>query len=98
MREPVFPPTPRPPKVNLKIEAINYSMAVKFELPVTQTSTIVAILCSLFGAVAFTSLGFGDGGMGVVGGGTLRLVHLGAFSTWLGVQVWVTFVAGKYAG
>lgn len=70
-------------------------MAVKFELPLTQNSTIVAFLCTLVVAVAFTfSFGLEAGGNSLLGG-VLRLVHLGAFSTWLGVQVWVTFFAGN---
>ena len=69
-------------------------MAPKFELPFTQNSTSVVFLCTLLVAVAAT---FGlklDGGQGIVGG-LLRLLHLGSFSTWLGVQVWVTFFAGN---
>lgn len=70
-------------------------MAVKFELPFTQTSTAVTFLCVLFIAIAFTvklEPELGDAG---ILGGFLRLLHLGTFSTWLGVQVWVVFFAGK---
>lgn len=71
-------------------------MAVKFELPMTQNSTIVAFMCTLLVAVAFTfRLELGQASLL---GGILRLVHLGSFSTWLGVQVWVTFFAGRAMG
>jgi hypothetical protein len=71
-------------------------MAVKFELPLTQNSTVVAFVCTLLVAVAFTlSFGLESGGGDSVFGGILRLMHLGSFSTWLGVQVWVTFFAGN---
>ncbi len=68
-------------------------MAVKFELPFTQTSTVVVFTCTLLVAVAFSGLELGT--MDTLGG-LLRLLHLGTFSTWLGVQVWVTFFAGNY--
>lgn len=69
-------------------------MAVKFELPLTQNSTIVAFLCTLLAAVAITlSLGL-EPKENTLFSDVLRLLHLGSFSTWLGVQVWVTFFAG----
>lgn len=68
-------------------------MAVKFELPLTQNSTVVAFVCTLLVAVACTfRLELGETSLL---GGIFRLVHLGSFSTWLGVQVWVTFFAGR---
>lgn len=73
---------------------VEVAMAVKFELAVTQKLTAVAVLCSLVCAVVISTLRQ-QGGMSLLPGGTLRLVHLGAFSTWLGVQVWVTFFAGE---
>lgn len=67
-------------------------MAVKFELPFTQTSTVVAFSCTLLLAVVLTFK------MDVEGKSLMtslvKLCHLGAFSTWTGVQVWVTFFAG----
>lgn len=70
-------------------------MAVKFELPLTQTSTVVAFLCTLLVAVAFTSK-LDLGGESLLGD-ILKFLHLGSFSAWLGVQVWVTFFAGKFS-
>ena len=70
-------------------------MAPKLELPLTQPSTLVAIICTLLVAVAAT-FGLDLGGdRKELMEGLLKLVHLGSFSTWLGVQVWVTFFAGK---
>lgn len=68
-------------------------MAVKYELPFTQTSTMVAFMCTLLVAVALT-LRF-EAGEGGLLGSLVSLLHLGSFSTWLGVQVWVTFFAGN---
>lgn len=68
-------------------------MAVKFELPLTQNSTIVAFLCALLVAIAITFEFELEGqSLSAI---FIRLAHLGTFSTWLGVQVWVTFFAGK---
>ena len=69
-------------------------MAVKFELPFTQTSTAVTFTCVLLVAIAFTVKLEPDlGDVGILGG-FLRLLHLGTFSAWFGVQVWVVFFAG----
>ncbi len=66
-------------------------MAVKFELPLTQNSHIVAFICTLLVAIAVSPFGFG---FNLSGHALVRLLHLSTFATWLGVQVWVTFVAG----
>ena len=73
-------------------------MAVKFDLPFTQTSHVVAFVCTLLVAVALSPVGrWGDGG-GKTDAATVlvRLAHLTAFAVWLGTQVWVTFIAGKH--
>lgn len=69
-------------------------MAVKFDLPITQHSTAVAFLCTLLIAVAFTVKLEPELGEAGILGAVLRLLHLGSFSAWLGVQVWVVFFAG----
>ena len=69
-------------------------MAAKFEFPFTQNSTIVAFLCTLLIAIVLTMrVELTDMALLET---FLRLFHLGSFSTWLGVQVWVTFFAGTY--
>ena len=65
---------------------------MKFELSFTQTPTIIVFMCTLLLAVAFTFELEQENTS--VFASLLKLVHLGAFSTWLGVQVWVTFFAG----
>ena len=68
-------------------------MAVKFDLPFTQTSTLVAFLIALLAAVALSPLGsFGGDDIFPT---LLRLGHLFTFAAWLGIQIWVTFFAGK---
>ena len=70
-------------------------MAVKFELPITQKSTIVAFVLTLVLAVALSPLGKMEFGRDELFAGLLRLAHLFCFAAWLGVQIWVTFFAGK---
>lgn len=69
-------------------------MAVKFELPFTQTSHLVAFLCALLLAVAVSPVGHFQLSKGEVAADLVRLAHLASFATWLGVEVWVTFIAG----
>lgn len=69
-------------------------MVVKYELPFTQTSHVAAFICTLLVAVALSPVGNFDLRDAQLLVSLLRLVHLAAFSTWLGVQVWVTFIAG----
>ena len=69
------------------------SMAVKFELSFTQTSTMVVFTCTLLLAVALSFFEL-EVDTQSAPASLLRLVHLGTFSIWLGVQVWVTFFAG----
>ena len=70
-------------------------MAVKFELPITQNSTIVAFLLTLVLAVALSPLGKMELGKDELVAGLLRLAHLFCFAVWLGSQIWVTFFAGE---
>ena len=70
-------------------------MAAKFELPFTQTSTIVAFLITLLAAVVLSPLGRLDLGKDELLASLLRLTHISCFATWLGSQVWVTFFAGE---
>ena len=69
-------------------------MAVKFELPFTQTSHVVAFVCALLLAVVLSPVGNVQLSKGEIVADLIRLTHLTAFATWLGVQVWVTFFAG----
>ena len=69
-------------------------MAVKFDLPFTQTSHLVAFLCALLLAVAVSPVGHFQLSKGEVAADLVRLAHLASFATWLGVEVWVTFIAG----
>lgn len=85
--------TTEPEEVSsLKKFCLALAMAVKFELWFTQTPTMVVFLCTLLVAVAVSGLELGTT---AILGGLLRLLHLGAFSAWLGTQVWVTFYAGR---
>ena len=70
-------------------------MAVKFELPFTQTTTIVAFLVTLLAAVALSPIGRLDLGKDELYATLLRLAHIFCFAAWLGSQVWVTFFAGE---
>lgn len=70
-------------------------MPVKYELPVTQTSHLLALVCTLLVGLALSPLGGQwDGGEGVWSI-VNRLLHLASFSGWFGTQLWVTFFAGK---
>ena len=69
-------------------------MAVKFELPFTQTSHVVAFVCALLLAVVLSPVGNIQLSKGEIVADLVRLIHLSSFATWLGVQVWVTFFAG----
>ena len=69
-------------------------MAVKFELPFTQTSHVVAFVCALLLAVVLSPVGNVQLSKGEIVADLVRLIHLSSFATWLGVQVWVTFFAG----
>ncbi len=68
-------------------------MAAKFNLPFTQPSSIVAFLCTLI-IVVFVSP-IGQVGRLDALSTAVRLFHLFSFAAWLGVQIWVTFFAGK---
>lgn len=68
-------------------------MAVVFDLPFTQTSTIVAFMITLLAAVVLLPMNSFDGDE--LFPSLLRLTHLISFATWLGTQVWVTFFAGE---
>ena len=70
-------------------------MAVKFELPITQNSTIVAFVLTLLLAVALSPMGRMEFGKDELFASLLRMAHLCSFATWLGSQIWVTFFAGK---
>ena len=70
-------------------------MAVKFELPITQNSTIVAFVLTLLLAVALSPMGRMEFGKDELFASLLRMAHLFSFATWLGSQIWVTFFAGK---
>lgn len=70
-------------------------MAVVFDLPFTQNSTIVAFICTLLVAVAVSPIGRLQLGKEEMLTSLIRLSHLTSFAVWLGVQVWVTFFAGK---
>ena len=70
-------------------------MAVKFELPFTQPSTIVAFLCTLILAVFILPMGNISVGKTEVLSTAVRLFHVFSFASWLGVQIWVTFFAGE---
>lgn len=70
-------------------------MPVRFELPFTQTSHVVALVCTLLIAVSLSfvaRLELQKEGMLPL---LVRLAHLAAFSSWLGTQLWVGFVAGE---
>ena len=67
---------------------------MRYDLPVTQTSSMVALVSTLLVLVSFTSsTNLNETGLL---GNFLKLIHLGSFSTWFGVQIWVTFFAGKH--
>ena len=70
-------------------------MAVKFDLPFTQNSTIVAFICTLLVAIAVSPIGRMELGRAELTTTLIRLTHLTSFASWFGVQVWVTFFAGK---
>lgn len=74
-------------------------MVVKFDLPFTQTSHVAAFICTLLVVVTLSPLGTwnvaDNAGSETILTRFVRLVHFAAFATWLGTQVWVTFIAGK---
>lgn len=84
---------PRPHRLTATVQLLN--MAVKFDLPFTQTSTIVAFLITLLIAVALSPIGRLDLGRDELVATLLRLAHLFSFAAWLGSQIWVTFFAGE---
>lgn len=67
-------------------------MPVKYDLPITQTSSMVAAVSSLIVAISLTSSV--DPMEANLLGNVMKMIHLGTFSTWFGVQIWVTFIAG----
>lgn len=69
-------------------------MAVKFEFWFTQTSHVVAFVCTLTVAVVLSTVRGFDLGPANMFTMLVRAVHLSTFGTWLGAQVWVTFFAG----
>ena len=68
-------------------------MPARFELPVAQRSHFVAFVCTLLVAV-FSVAGLKIQKDGYLSFG-IRIVHLAAFSSWLGTQLWVSFIAGE---
>ena len=70
-------------------------MAVKFELPFTQYSHIVAFICMLLVAVFLSPVGNFDLDDVKLVTVLVRFAHLTTFSSWLGVQIWVSFFAGE---
>lgn len=69
-------------------------MPVKYELPVAQTSHLLALLCTVM--VCLSALWAEEGDKEGVWSLVVRLLHMGSFSGWFGTQLWVTFFAGKY--
>ncbi len=68
-------------------------MPEKYDLPITQKSTMVAMVAAILVAASLTySVNPKEAN---VFGDVLKLVHLGAFSAWFGTQIWVSFVAGR---
>ena len=71
-------------------------MAPKFELPFTQPSHVVAIGCALLLAIFLSTSGYGAWDNTGVWRTVPRMCHVLAFSMLLGMQFWVSFVAGQY--
>ncbi|XP_011404217.1 PREDICTED: transmembrane protein 205-like [Amphimedon queenslandica] len=73
-------------------------MPVKYDLPFTQTSHLIALgSTTLLVGVAIFPFGASWSGSGGNQGAwpvIVRVVHLGSFSGWFGTQLWVTFFAG----
>ena len=68
-------------------------MPARFELPIAQRSHFVAFVCTLLVAVfSVARLEIQKDGYVPFG---IRLVHLATFSSWLGTQLWVSFIAGE---
>ena len=70
-------------------------MPVRFELPFTQTSHVVALACTLLIAVSLSFVGRLELQKEGLVPLLVRLAHLAAFASWLGTQLWVGFVAGE---
>ena len=73
-------------------------MPVKYDLPFTQTSHLLALGSTVLVGVAMSPLGGWWGSEGGQGAWPVivKVVHLGSFSGWFGTQLWVTFFAGKF--
>ena len=67
-------------------------MAVTFEYFFTQRATLLALIGMLVMGAFLVQVDFKSAEFT---GTLVRLVHLAAFSAWLGTQIWVTFFAGE---